>query len=215
LEDATTGQRTVSQAEIDELEKELDELVFQTYGLAAFERQLVNDMCQIGLDLFYCHSQGKAVERLQLPSDSLCGRAADIGGLAGNNDLAAYLRAFVGAWNQQLMPHGEFIWQVIRPGSAAPMVAVVLETAEVGRSHEQLAPDADQHEWASLMRKLDKVAVQHEGSRRIFVDGVVRIVSETEIIIIKRNERRLWTASMAREDAEATVKQAMELQEHQ
>ena len=63
------------------------------------------------------------------------------------------------------------------------------------------------------MRKLNSASIQHEGSRRIFIDGVVRIVSETEIIVIKRNERRFWTASMAREDAEATVKQAMELQE--
>jgi hypothetical protein len=50
---------------------------------------------------------------------------------------------------------------------------------------------------------------------RVFIDGVVRIAGETEIIVIKRNERRLWTASMAREDAEATIKQAMEWQQTQ
>jgi hypothetical protein len=65
------------------------------------------------------------------------------------------------------------------------------------------------------LRKLDDASIQHDGSRRIFIDGVVRIVSETEVIVIKRNERRLWTASMGREDAEATIKQAMELQEQQ
>jgi predicted RNA methylase len=215
LESAARRRRAVPQAEIDKLQRELDDLVFQTYGLASFERELVNDMCQTGLDLFYRHSQGEAVKRLQLPSDSMRGRAADIGRLGSDNDLAGYLRAFVGVWNQQLTPHGEFIWQVIRPGSVAPMIAVVLETAEAGGSHEQPATDANQHEWASLIRKLDDVSVQHEGSRRIFIDGVVRIVSDTEIIIIKRNERRLWTASMAREDAEATIKQAMELQEQQ
>jgi hypothetical protein len=215
LESAARGTRAAPQAEIDRLERELDDLVFETYGLASFERELVNDMCQIGLDLFYRHAQGEAIKRLQLPCDSMRGRASDITRLGGDHELAGYLRAFVSLWNQQLTPHGEFIWQVLRPGIAAPMIAVVLETTESGGSHAQLGAASNHHEWASLMRKLDDASVQHEGSRRIFIDGVVRIVSETEIIVIKRNERRLWTASMAREDAEATIKQAMELQEQQ
>jgi predicted RNA methylase len=215
LEAGAKRARAIPQTDIDRLERELDDLVFQVYGLASFERELVNDMCQIGLDLFYRHAQGEAIKRLQLPCDFLCGRASDIGGLGGDNGLAGYLGAFVSLWNQQLTPHGEFIWEIVRPGIAAPMIAVVLETAETGGFHAQLVADADRHEWASLMRKLDDVSVQHEGSRRIFIDGVVRIVSETEVIVIKRNERRLWTASMAREDAEATIKQAMELQEQQ
>jgi hypothetical protein len=212
LEAPARGTRAAPQAEIEKLEGQLDDLVFQTYGLAGFERQLVNDMCQIGLDLFYRHSQSEAVKPLRLPGDFLRGRAPDTGGLGDDNDLRGYLRAFVGLWNQQLTPHGEFIWQVVRPGTSAPMIAVVLETAEVGRSDEPIT-NADRHGWASLMRKLDEVSVQHDGSRRIFIDGVVRIVTETEVIVIKRNERRLWTASAAREDAEATIKQAMELQE--
>jgi hypothetical protein len=42
---------------------------------------------------------------------------------------------------------------------------------------------------------------------------MIRVVSDTQIIIIKRNEMRLWTRSMAREDAEATLLQAIHLQE--
>lgn len=213
LENAPKGTQVTSQTEIDTLERELDDLVFDAYGLASFERELVTDMCQIGLDLFYRHAQSKAVRRLQLACDSMRGRASDIAKLGNDHELAGYLRVFVSLWDQQLSPQGEFIWQVIRPGSSAPMVAVVLETAEIGGSHTGHDANTDHDEWASLMRKLDDVSVQHMGSRRIFIDGVVRVVSETEVIVIKRNERRLWTASMAREDAEATIKQAMELQE--
>jgi hypothetical protein len=214
LLEVTGGQtRPTPQAAIDKLERELDDLVFEAYGLASFERGLVNDMCQIGLDLFYRHAQGEAVKRLQLPCDSTRGRASDLSGLGKDNELEGYLGTFVSLWNQQLTSQGEFLWQIIRPGNAAPMLAVVLETAEAGGSGMRLLADINQDEWVSLMRKLDAVSVQHDGSRRIFIDGVVRIVSETEVIVIKRNERRLWTASMAREDAEATIKQAMELQE--
>jgi hypothetical protein len=42
---------------------------------------------------------------------------------------------------------------------------------------------------------------------------MVRVVSDTDIFVIKRNEKRLWTASAAREDAEAALLQAMYLQE--
>ena len=50
-------------------------------------------------------------------------------------------------------------------------------------------------------------------SRQIYIDNMVRVVADTEICIIKRDERMLWTRSMAREDAEATLVQAMYLQE--
>ncbi|HYT44580.1 MAG TPA: hypothetical protein VEP90_19775, partial [Methylomirabilota bacterium] len=50
-------------------------------------------------------------------------------------------------------------------------------------------------------------------NQRIYIDSMVRVVTDTEIYIIKRDERRLWTRSMAREDAEATLLQAMYLQE--
>jgi hypothetical protein len=56
-------------------------------------------------------------------------------------------------------------------------------------------------------------ALRQEVSRRIYIDNMVRVVTDTEIYIIKRDERRLWTRSMAREDAEATLVQAMHLQE--
>jgi hypothetical protein len=46
-------------------------------------------------------------------------------------------------------------------------------------------------------------------ARRIFIDGIMRIVTPTDIVIIKRNEQRFWTRSAARDDAEATMLRAM------
>jgi hypothetical protein len=40
---------------------------------------------------------------------------------------------------------------------------------------------------------------------QILVDGVVHVVSDDAIIVIKRNEKRFWTRSLAREDADATL----------
>ena len=103
------------------------------------------------------------------------------------------------------------MWRVIRQSDDPTMIAIVLET--IGPEECPKPLRADVYSWNRVLERLDQTSVQHDGSRRVFVDGVVCSVGETEIIMIKRNERRLWTASAAREDAEATVVLAMQLQE--
>jgi ribosomal protein L37AE/L43A len=46
-------------------------------------------------------------------------------------------------------------------------------------------------------------------------NDLVCSVSDTEIIIIKRNKQRLWTCSMARKDAGEAMLQLLNLQESQ
>jgi uncharacterized protein involved in tellurium resistance len=47
------------------------------------------------------------------------------------------------------------------------------------------------------------------GTSQIVMEGLVHVVSKDGIIIIKRNEKRFWTRSLAREDADATLCKAM------
>jgi hypothetical protein len=112
-------------------------------------------------------------------------------------------------WNRELAPRGEFNWRIIRP-SHVPMVAVIFTTQEV---RDVLPPITtnDDEEWTDVLKRCD--TLRQEVSRNIYVDSMIRIVTDTEIYIIKRDERRLWTRSMAREDAEATLVQMMYLQE--
>jgi len=103
------------------------------------------------------------------------------------------------------VPDGEFVWHVVRPTPTVPMIGVILETADRGTT---VLPwdQSREYQWEHVLRNLDQISIQPAGARRIFIDGVIRSVGETEIIIIKRNERRLWTGSIGREDAEATIK---------
>ena len=48
---------------------------------------------------------------------------------------------------------------------------------------------------------------------RIFIDTFFRAVSEREILFIKRNERRFWTHTAAREDAESALTHLMNLED--
>jgi len=124
--------------------------------------------------------------------------------------LDDYLEAFLAVWNRELEPTGEFRWRIVLPDSV-PMLGVIFTTQEKGLINSDPEID-DQDDWNVVLEKCSN-ALRQEVSRSIYIDGLIRVVTDTDIYLIKRNERRLWTRSMAREDAEATLLQAMYLQQ--
>lgn len=202
-----------NEARILAKERELDEAVFDLYNLSSAERDLVRDMCEVGLDLFYRHAKSNAVKPVTVDkSIGNCGRAADLPAERTTKDgIEAYLSVFLQTWNRELGPEGEFRWQIVCPGHNSPMLAVILST-QFKDSPLPIPNQSDNQTWEDILRRMDTSSLQPYWSRRVYVDGLVRIVTDTDIVIIKRNERRLWTRSMAREDAEATLLQAMYLQ---
>ncbi len=91
------------------------------------------------------------------------------------------------------------------------MIAIVFTTQEVSDPLPAI-DTTDEQEWTGVLDRCSK-ALRQKVSHRIYIDNMMRVVTDTEIYIIKRDERRLWTRSMAREDAEATLVQLMHLQE--
>jgi len=91
------------------------------------------------------------------------------------------------------------------------MIAVVFTTQEKGKPLPDIS-GTDDEEWTRVLGRCART-LRQPVSRNVYVDGMVRAVSDTDIVIIKRDERRFWTRSLAREDAEATLLQAMRLQE--
>jgi hypothetical protein len=83
------------------------------------------------------------------------------------------------------------------------MLAVVFSLVPVGSSKP--SREFGKPEWDQLLAGLGHTAMHAGYAKRVYLDGLVRIVTDQDITIIKRNERRHWTASMAREDAEATM----------
>ena len=74
------------------------------------------------------------------------------------------------------------------------------------------ADDTSEDEWFTLPNRFES-ATNSPISRDLFVEGVVRGVTESQIVIAKRDERRLWTATAAREDVEATMLRVMAIQQ--
>ncbi len=195
--------------EIVMLEKQLDKAIFEIYGLSEAEQDLVLDMCETGLEFFYQANNSEAAKTID--STARQGLMQDLPqNRSQEQGLQGYLYAFLDAWNAELEPEGEFNWTVINlPNN--PMLAVIFSTQNKGEPLRSL-PDTTQADWDAVLARCG-MALKCRVSRNIYIEGMVRSVSDTEIIIIKRNERRLWTRTAAREDAEATLAQAIRLQE--
>jgi hypothetical protein len=202
---------------IQDLERKLDEAVFELFDLSEEEKDRIEEVCGIGLDFFYHGMKSEAVAALDWP-DSLpkMGRAADLQvGLAAKSEICQYLATFIDLWDAQLKEQqGQFRWRVIRPVGASTMLAAIFQTETAG----DLLPDSSataEPSWLDLLNRLGESSRQPTLARRVYIDGLVRVVTDTDIDIVKRNERRLWTKSSARDDAQATMLMALELGEEQ
>lgn len=192
------------------LQRDLDEAVFDAYELGKWERDLVRDMCDVGISFFYDCVRSPGARPLDLKLlPARTGVATELRSSAENRtDIRGYLETFLCIWNRELEPDGDFSWQVIAPGNPAAMLAVIFST-QAKDAEPKGDTKSDEQAWKDLLRQLaeDLRTPFHSGS--IYVDALVRSVSPTQIVIIKRNTGRLWTRSAAREDAEATLLKAM------
>lgn len=192
-----------------ELEYQLDHVVFELYEISPAESDLIHELCRSGLDFFYRNHKSDAVRPVIIPSQTY-GTLANVANTEG--DLAAYLRVFLEWWNAEIGKDGEFAWRILSPSSNAPLLAVVFESRY---KNNATAPfdTTDQEAWNDVLKKLAKHTRVPVGSSTIFTDTFFRVVTDREMLFVKRNERRFWTKTAAREDAEAAMIKAMVLQE--
>lgn len=176
-----------------DLEHRLDEVIFKLYELSEAEKDLVRDLCNIGIEYYYGGSNSKASQQVVTEKQN------------GRDMINEYVDAFLEIWSRQLDAEDEFDWRIFAP-SGKGMVAAVFEVkkkSDVSRGQIIFSSD----NWNQILQ--NEFFSTPYYSHNIYLDGIARIVTDSEIIIIKRNERRFWTRSMAREDAEATLVQAM------
>jgi type I restriction-modification system DNA methylase subunit len=201
--------------DIKALEYELDQAIFDLYELRISERDLIRDMCDIGIEFFYNEIESQAVKPIIIRNPKCKYGLLQTTSSLNDSDLPVelknYLKILLNAWNRELYPEGEFSWRIIPSDQATAMLCVVLSTQEVGHIPQFL--DNDEDAWLTILSELNDALLVPYKSNRVYIDGIVRAVTDTDIIIIKRNEKRLWTKSMAREDLEATLLQAINLQE--
>jgi hypothetical protein len=200
-------------AKIRELERQLDAAVYELFELSDEERERIEEMCGLGLDLFYKGMSSTAVSPIDWPDPQpALGRRADLNdGMVTQNEIGGYLSTFLDLWEPQLRDQaGQFRWRVVRPLGASTMLAAIFQS-ETTASPLQPPEQTDEQAWLEILSRLSDTSRQPTRARRVYIDGLIRIVTDEDMVIIKRNERRLWTKSSARDDAEATMLMAMEL----
>lgn len=186
----------------------LDRGVYELFKLTAAQRDLIEDF-HAAQDDFAAQRRRAGAKDGRMRVDGLSAGTAS--SLQSAHDargaLAPYLRTFVSAWNRELAPQGEMAWEVHRADSP-PILCVVFRTQAADRGDMSVGSS---DEWAEVLERLES-AVDRPVGHDLFIEGVLRAVTETWILIAKRDERRLWTASAAREDVEATMLRVIQLQ---
>jgi hypothetical protein len=174
----------------------LDRAIFDLFEASQAERDLVEDFWAESHDLYWKGAKSAATRRVPLP-DVPQGTRADLLENPARGDLHRYLAAFLDAWNPHLPDGAELAWQVAAsPGRDAISVAFV-PTGPGNASRAQASAD-----WQSMVARCAAVLAQPVSP--VFYTGrVVRAAAADGFVVLRENARRLWTASTAREDAEA------------
>jgi len=168
-------------------EKELDEAVFDLYGFTEEQRNLIRDCCEITLPFFYKpYTSVGAMPVIEQEDISW---------------IQEYAEIFARRW-QPYLNDGEVLRADVHIGASGSMVAVEFYPAD-GDDEWDLTPK--ENLWSHILKELGKNLPRPMGTSQILLDGVVHFVSDDSVIIIKRNEKRFWTRSLAREDAEASL----------
>lgn len=168
------------------LENDLDDAIFELYSLGEAEIDLIRDLCDIQLDFFYSGDESAAAQPVEV------------------HDIKEYCRTLDHAWSRYLEDGTQLRWRYHKSPQDHSMLAMVFTVHGKGDDH----PPANADGWTEVLRRLDKTLL-YPVSSRIYLEGMVRATTRDSIIVVKRNEKRFWTRSMAREDAEATLAQAM------
>ena len=178
---------------------EMDDAVATLFGLTDAERDLVAD--------FWASRWSNATQRLPTVEVPV-GTEADLESEAPGG-IWPYLRVFVKAWNRRLGERGEFAWRIWHDRQAR-VLAVVLETLPIGGDAFDYGDLRETQNWRSELRRL---GLQWESSQShsILRYGMVRAVTDTAVVVVKRDQSVLWTPSTARQDADATAVQLISL----
>jgi len=174
----------------------LDIAIFDLFELSQAERDLVEDFWAESHELYWKGGDAGATKRLPLPAAHR-GTRKDLPDNPTRGELQPYLCAFLDAWNAQLPPGLELHWQVIAsPSRDAVAVIFALTASHLPQQSVEAAA------WEAVVKRCAD-ALDQPVSPTIYTKRVIRAALSDSFIVLRENARRLWTASTAREDAEA------------
>jgi type I restriction-modification system DNA methylase subunit len=202
--------------DISSWEKQLNEHVFKLYYLTEAEKDLIRDRSEYEIDAYYKGFESNAFMPVAGLKTHMSGFKEN---LNLNKEISSGIEEYLDAFYQTIQP-------LLKRGTDIRHTIV----RSKGLDHSDntwtdaiaalffINPQADFEElsneltdWASVARFIISNHNQIEISQSIFIEHFLRLVSEKHLIIVKRNERRLWSRTAAREDANALFAQSLSL----
>jgi N-6 DNA Methylase len=177
--------------ELDGLLTEIDDAMADLFELTTAERDLIDD--------FWASRTALTAPTSAPIPENLEGRT-----------LSRYLETFKSAWKSHL-PDDIALDEKIWKDPDAKVIAAVFEARDPGESPQENA-SYDTDAWSSVLERYNPDLLHETRAGSLVSYGMVRAVTDSAIVVLKRNEARLWSRTAAREDAEATVAQMMMLQ---
>ncbi|MEA1969303.1 MAG: N-6 DNA methylase [Thermodesulfobacteriota bacterium] len=172
-------------------EAELDEAVFDLYNFTDEQRDLIRDCCEVTLPFFYQPYNSQSTMPAVKDDEDLW--------------IINYAERFAKRW-QPYLNEDEVMRADLHIGASGNIVAMEFYPADNG-DEWALTPRNDS--WGYILEEIGKAMPRSMGTSQILLDGIVHIVTDNSIIVIKRNEKRFWTRSLAREDADSTLAKRM------
>ncbi|MFH1908427.1 MAG: N-6 DNA methylase [Chloroflexota bacterium] len=174
------------------MQAELDDAIFDLYELSEPQRDLVCDLCQTTLEFFY---EGADSQAASPPTVEW---------------LEAYREAFLETWIERLSPKGKELETRIYAPHHGLLCGMAFELKEKDTALRH-PPVTDDAEWQRWFRQLS-TSLRKELTEGIYVDRVVKELSDSGMLIVKRAERRFWTKSQARQDAQELLTEVFKLE---
>lgn len=175
-----------------ELENKLDDAVFDLFCFSNSERDLITDFCNVTLPFFYKPIDSTSLEPALTNTDVAL--------------LQKYAEAFAFRWRPYLN-EGEVLRADLHVSASGDLLAMEFFPADIGDNWD-LIPKSNL--WSHVLDEINMALVHPIGTSQMLIDGIVHVITDESIIVLKRNIKRFWTSSLAREDAETTLSKRMQ-----
>lgn len=196
IETNTGLQRAKTLQRLGQLEKQISDLIFQVYDVYPAEQELVQDTIRYSIDFFYW---GERSTRRPQSADSVSRPDIEL--------LTAYAKVFTDAANTLLQFQGSGLNATIFQ-NGSPLTIVGFEKVP----HQDKITTKLIHspsDIRSLLARLDHLLIEQK-STSLFMRRQVRVYDGNWLYLIRPSEKRFWSKSRARADADAVIAEWLE-----
>jgi len=179
--------QNLSDHEYKELEKKLDKAVFDMYEFTEQQCILISEFCNVTIPYFYD------------PYNSLGTKPVIEKG--NTKWITDYAKSFTKYW-QQYLNNDETLRADLCIDLLGNLIAIEFYIADINDDWDLSPKDKL---WKSFLSQINENLKMPFGTSKIFLEGILQVITDKSIIIIKRNEKRFWTKSLAYEDAESIM----------